>query len=279
MSLLKRYYATLTGVSFVIVWMLIFILVSIFWTWGDAYNCATEHQQCFCEHVDISRLVAEPINAWSNFFYVGAGLLILLYYDLKRNKTEQKREDYISQRENFHYVFTYGLLIIWIGIASFLMHATWRGITGYLDVLSMNMYISGVFFISLSVLFDLKIKYFYPLLIINFIINAVLMRVIPSQRLFEIWVIIAFLNELSIGSGLYSKIFKKRARPIKRNLFVLIVGMGIFILAFYFWHFGHRTHPLCDPHSLWQWHSLWHFMTALSTIILAIYLTTERETR
>ncbi|MFO8017797.1 MAG: ceramidase domain-containing protein [Promethearchaeia archaeon] len=275
-SFLKRHYGILIGIGFVIVWMVIFIFVSVFWTWGEIFYCAAEYQQCFCEKIDTSRMVAEPINAWSNFFYVGAGLIVLMYYDLQRNKKSTRKEDYLSRKENLHYLLTYGLSVIWIGIASFLMHATWRGDTGYLDLLSMNMYISLIFFISLSVLFDLNPTSFYPILVGNFIFNGVLMRFLNAELIFVSWVLIAFLNEFAVGSGLYSKIFKKRARQIRRNLLVLIGAVGVFLLAYYLWHFGYRGHPLCDPYSWWQWHALWHFMTAVTTILLVIYLKTEK---
>jgi hypothetical protein len=280
---LKKYHGTIIGLTFIIVWMLIFYFFQIYDLWGKPRSAGPTG---FCEYFDPNQIVGEPINAWSNFYYVGAGMIVLIYYDLLRMGKVKKKDVYIERNENTHYLIVYGLLVVWVGIASFLMHATWRGETGFLDVLSMNMYLSSLFIMSLAFLFDLKRLYFYILLIVDFILVIIIMRSdfrIPFPSLgggglFEFLVTLTFISEVILSFGIYSKIFKKLgARQIKRNTILLAIILASFLTAYWLWHYGKKNAPSCDPYSWWQWHAVWHFITACCTILIAIYIRTERE--
>ncbi len=78
---LKKFRGILIGFSFIVVWMVIFYVFSILGLWGVPREAGPTG---FCEYYDPSLIVGEPINAWSNFFYVGAGMIVLIYYDLLR---------------------------------------------------------------------------------------------------------------------------------------------------------------------------------------------------
>ena len=60
--------------------MLIYFLVAIYGSWGPSYYDAGSSP--YCEYFDPNRPVGEPLNTWSNFFYVSVGILVLIYYDL-----------------------------------------------------------------------------------------------------------------------------------------------------------------------------------------------------
>lgn len=277
-ELLKKYHGTLIGAIFVIIWMIIYFTIAIFGSWGDPPSPGPAG---FCEYFDPNLLVGEPLNSWSNFFYVGAGMIVLIFYDLLRDGKIKRKDVYIEKDENLHYLIAYGLMVTWIGIASFLMHAARRGRTGFLDVLSMNMYLSGVFVMSMAILFNLKRVVFYILLVLIFIIDFLVMETgipVGGGDLFEFWVAFTFISEVILSLGVYSKLFKKiGARQIKRNTIVLVAVIGLFLFAYFLWHFGLRDSPTCDPYSLWQWHAVWHFLTACCTLLIAYYVLTEKE--
>jgi len=278
-SLLKRYPAITIGIFFLGIWMLVWYLFSILNLWGDMHGCAIPgNDPCFCEYADAFQLIAEPINAWSNFYYIGAGFIILIYHDLERNEKISKREDYLSKEGNTHYAVAYGILVVWIGIGSFLMHAVRRGNTSYLDVMSMNTYICGVLVMAISIRFNLKKEQFYMALFFSFFISEVLSKFFGHTYVFVGIVILVFINEMAISLGIYSKVFKKHPpRNIKPNFPLLFVIVGLFLLAFYVWQFGHTEHPYCDPYSLWQWHTVWHFLTAVCTVLIFLYIKLEKE--
>lgn len=284
-KLFEKYRGIIIGIVLTIIGMLFFLIMQIFNIWTNPPDAGPTG---FCEYFDPNALVGEPINAWSNFSYIAAGMIVLITHDLIRLGKVDRRDKYVLQDENLHYLLIYGSLVIWIGLASFYMHASYRSTpwfsAGFLDVLSMNMYLSGLIIMSLSILFDIKKRNLYIIIVVDIILMVFLMKLdlnLPSLGgggLFELLLISAFINEILIGLGLYSKVFKnKGARQVRRNVLLLPVILIMFLVAFWLWHFGLKDAPTCDPYSWWQWHAVWHFITACATLAIALYLLTEKE--
>lgn len=281
----NKYKGTIIGIAFITAGMLFFLIMEIFQIWTRPRIAGPTG---FCEYYDPNLLIGEPMNAWSNFYFVGAGMSILIYYDLLRMEKLNRRDVYIHRDENMHYIVSYGLLVIWVGIASFYMHASyaltpWFS-AGFLDVLSMNMYMSGLFIMSLAILFDIKKRNLYIILLIDFILVVILMKIhlplisLGGGGLFEVLLVIAIINEVLIGLGIYSRVFKyKGARQIKRNFLILAIVVITFVVSYWLWHFGKRNAPTCDPHSWWQWHAVWHFLNACAMLLIGLFIQFERE--
>ncbi len=283
----NKYQGIIVGIIFIIAGMTFYLIMQIFELWTGPSSAGPRG---FCEYFDPDLLVGEPINAWSNYYYVAAGMIVLITYDLVRSGKIENKDRFILKKENLHYVLIYGLLTIWIGLASFYMHGSYATIegtwisAGFLDVLSMNMYLSGIIILSMASLFAIKKRYLYPILLIDIVLMVILMRSdlnLPSLGgggLFELLLIIAVINELFLGLGLHSWVFKKiGARKVRRNVLLLPIIIGIFLLAFWLWHFGLTSAASCDPYSWWQWHAVWHFLTAGATLVIALYMLTEKE--
>jgi len=281
----NKYKGTIIGIVFIIVGMLFYLIMQIFNIWTNPPEAGPGG---FCEYFNPNLLVGEPMNAWSCFYFVGAGMILIVYHDLVRMGNTKKNNKYIIKQENLHYILIYGILIIWVGIASFYMHGSYRSTpwfsAGFLDVFSMNLYMSGIIIMSLAILFDIKKRNFYILFLLDLILILILMKFnlsLPSLGgggLFELLLIFAFGNEILIGLGIYSKTFKsKGARQIRRNIILLPIIVLIFLIGFWLWHFGLRDASTCDPYSWWQWHAVWHFSNVCSMILIIIYILTERE--
>ena len=75
----NKYKGMIIGIIFIIVGMLFYLIMQVFNLWT---NPPAAGPSIFCEYFDPDLLVGEPINAWSNFYYVGAGMLVIAYYDL-----------------------------------------------------------------------------------------------------------------------------------------------------------------------------------------------------
>ena len=281
----RKYRGTIIGILFVILGMLFFVIMQVFQIWTNPSDAGPGG---FCEYFDPNALVGEPMNAWSCFYYVGYGMILIVFYDLIRMGKVNTKERYILKEENTHYILLYGLLVIWIGIASFYMHGSNRSTpwfsAGFLDSLSMNMYLSGLIIISMAILFDIKKRNFYLIFIADIIVVVILMKAnlnlpnLGGGGLFELLIIIAFINDFFIGLGFYSKVFKnKGARQIRRNVVLLPIILIIFLIAYWLWHFGLRDAPTCDPFSWWQWHAVWHLINGLATLVIALYILTEKE--
>ena len=205
----NKYKGTIIGIIFILAGMLFYFIMQIFNIWKNPPDAGPGG---FCEYFDPNLLVGEPMNSWSCFYFIGAGMVIIMYYDLIRMGKIKENNKYVLQKENSHYLITYGILLIWVGIASFYMHGSYRSTpwfsAGFLDGLSMNMYMSGIIIMSLAIVFDIKKRNFYIIFLIDIIIIVILMNLnlhLPSLGgggLFELLLIFAFLNEVLIALGL-----------------------------------------------------------------------------
>ncbi|MGV9204623.1 MAG: hypothetical protein ACOC44_11470 [Promethearchaeia archaeon] len=168
------------------------------------------------------------------------------------------------------------------------MHASHSGnelFSGhFFDVLAMNMYASSLTIFSVAILFDIKKRLFYIFLLADFIVIVILMKLnlslpnLGGGGLFELFIGFAFINEVLVSLGISSKVFKnKGARQIRRSFILLIFIPITFLIAFWFWHYGLTNAPTCDPYSWWQWHAVWHFITACATLLIGCYILTEKQ--
>ncbi len=279
-----KYRGILAGIVFFSLGMVFYIIMQVF----DLWTFPGGHATPFCENFDPSKLVGEPINTWSNMFYVGAGMIVLVIHDFIRNGKITRYTSYISKEQNLHYALTYGLLVVWLGLGSFFMHGSYARneiVSGhFFDALSMNMYVSSVVMISLAILLDMKKKHFYSILSVNFIVIIPLVKFNLQEYYFILFLIIAVANEFAICLGMYfgmySKLFarkNKRIRRVKRNLLLFIFASAMFISSYMLWFLGKTAAATCDPYSWWQWHAYWHFGTAAAALILAFYILLEKE--
>jgi hypothetical protein len=66
-------------------------------------------------------------------------------------------------------------------------------------------------------------------------------------------------------------------RPLRIETGFFIASLVCFLLAFAV-NMLDENGALCVPASLWQWHAVWHLLTAVSTGLLYLYYRSEDET-
>ena len=74
-ELFNNYKGTIIGIVFITAGMLFYLIMQVFNLWSNPPPAET---LMFCEHFDPDRLVGEPINAWSCFYFVGAGMGLIV---------------------------------------------------------------------------------------------------------------------------------------------------------------------------------------------------------
>lgn len=130
--------------AFLLFIMIFFVLGTIGWP-GDPDPCthadpgSGRPDICFCERYDLThpRLVQQPANTWSNLGYVVVGLLILWQVGTDRARAINARN---SMEGASLYAIGYGALVLFLGPASMLFHATLRNWGGWGDVMSLILY-------------------------------------------------------------------------------------------------------------------------------------------
>ncbi|GIX40684.1 MAG: hypothetical protein KatS3mg129_0417 [Leptospiraceae bacterium] len=196
---------------------------------------------CFCEKVYTNQ-IAQPINSFTNIFYLYTGILILF---------QLKKWDLFS--------IIYSYIVILLSIGSFFYHATMTFFGMWLDVFSMYMYILFLIIYLLYKTHFIKKNQAIIIYLIGLILSGIFLYDSPLFRrfLFGFYVIITIF--------VFQRV--KNHIPIKpKNFYIALIlfaiSYGIWLLDYY--------KIFCNPESIIQGHGIWH--TIDSIVIYYIYL-------
>ncbi|MBL4577059.1 MAG: ceramidase domain-containing protein [Flavobacteriales bacterium] len=217
---------------------------------------------CFCEALRYGEWIRQPANTWSNLGFIVVAILILVLI----SGTRTDRKNRLLTYPSMSWLFAFGCLLT--GVGSFYYHASFTFIGQWFDV--MGMYFSITFFLVYNIdrLYDLKPTKVY---ILYFLLNGLLglsLYFIPEARryLFATCVILVVVS-------IYYTQWKLKT-PIQSNY--LIWAMLSFGLAYVLWILDLK-HIICAPNSLWQLHSVWHLLGAVSALCIYLYYYSEES--
>jgi Ceramidase len=147
---IKTYREFYLGASWFAIFLLLFAIFAIAGFPGGAYDdCfkrGNPNDVCWCEGLSKGN-IKEPSNTWSNLGFVIAGLMILWQVGRDRATGVERRNRFVSA-ENTLYPVVYGNLVLYMGPASMLYHASLTVWGDVADQLSMFMFVA--FFCSYS---------------------------------------------------------------------------------------------------------------------------------
>jgi hypothetical protein len=212
----------------------------------------------YCEFNHVDKLFHQPMNTYSNiaYFFFGVFILLMAWEDHKK-----RGQNTLNRLQQFPLLSALmGFCFIYLSFGSALFHAslTWIG-----QRVDMN----GTYSISLALL---SIGFYHVLHKINF-----------TNRAKNIWiigcgvVILAFYQvHLMVSSGVLLTILILLNLGLKvinyvqfrkeRSIIWVILSLVLMLIAVKI-----RTLDVqkvgCDPYSLYQGHSVWHLLTALSS--------------
>jgi hypothetical protein len=128
--------------------------------------------------------------------------------------------------------------------------------------------------IALWMISEMLFRFWTPLFrylsgLIGFVVAAVF-GIMPLEMFLNIdrywWIVLFWLPAL---------ISKKPVTKRRSYIPWFVVGVSIYVLAFYIWLQGYPDTPFCDPDSFIQPHAIWHLLTAFSTWCFFKFLRTE----
>lgn len=267
-----RYF--MIGLCFAFITLIVFIIIGLNGWPGPFDGCV--NSMCFCEQSDSTALIAEPINTWSNLAYIFMGLLILWKVDASAKLNPNSVENPMAIPS--FYSVLYGMLVINIGLGSWLFHANMRIWGGIWDVGSMNMYMSYLLLYIFGRYFKKSTRWFGVwYIILNILLFLQLIYNVPAgwgTIIFTVLVAICGLTEI------FSVIWVKKHGQLKglwKKWQWFIWGFGLFNFGFIIWNLTNTGRPLCDPTTFWQGHMFWHIFTAIATYFFYEYFKTEKR--
>ena len=219
-------------------------------------------EDCFCEALRYGEWIRQPANTWSNLGFIGVAILIVVLVSRCKGDEQNRLITYPS----LSWLFAFGCLLT--GVGSFFYHASFTFISQWFDV--MGMYFSITFFLiyNLDRLYDLKpVKVYLAYFAMNGLLGLAL-YVIPEARRY----LFATCVLLMVASIFYTQ--WRLNTPIKTKYILWsILGFGV---AYVLWVLDLK-HIVCEPHSLWQLHSVWHLLSAASALFIFMYYLSEEE--
>lgn len=230
----------------------------------QGWQLASCYPGCFCEAFQPGGIV-QPLSSYSNLFYILAGLLILSTL----NHPDRNEKDNLISRSRC-YAAGYGVAVIAIGITSLFFHVSLTQFGRWLDYMGMYAFTGFALLYSLTRLFGWKGRTFAVLFLVLLVTFGLLWIGVPEIRR-------PLLGGLIVALILAEILAHGVRRPLHIKTGIFLASLVCFIIA-YAINMSDESGALCVPASLWQWHAVWHLLTAVSTGLLYVYYRSEEET-
>lgn len=242
-----------------------------FW---QQYPTDSDISTFFCEYTDMSKIVRQPINTFSNLAYLLPGIAIL-----RRGwKDQSKRTRYNIVSANPFYSIMLGCILLYIFVASTFFHSSLIGFASKLDfsaVYSLSLYplmyfTHRVWLLSIGVPSNTKHTKSTTTVITAFTVLYVLLTFGMPEGM-ENYVVLSIIVFIALLG-----LIVERYDSGRTNHLYLITGIAC--IAFAVMWFGFDIYKiLCIPDSYIQPHSLWHLFAGLSTFYFYMYIRSEKN--
>jgi hypothetical protein len=224
---------------------------------------ASCYPRCFCEAFTPGGIV-EPLSSWSNFFYIGLGLFLV---GTAGAAARDPRRNRMTARPG--YIRGFGAAVAGIGVTSLFFHVTLTQVGRWLDYLGMYAFAAYALLYGVARLRRWGDAPFVAAFAVLAAALGALWIFVPGARR-------PALGALIAGVVLVEAVAHRIRRPLRirtRYLAAALVCFGVALTV----NLLDESGALCAPDSLWQWHAVWHFLTAGSTGWLYLYYRSEDE--
>jgi Ceramidase len=213
----------------------------------------------YCEYNDVSRFFHQSMNTYSNLVYFFFGVLIcqIAWEDWKN-----RRDGLLNRLANFPLLSaSMGLCFVYLSFGSAFFHASLTWVGQRVDMngtygISIILLTIGLYQVlhKIDLSDSLKNSFIVVLWVLIFSFYKIALMISSSilvPILILILLILIMINYLQ---------FRKKRSIILATLSVVCIVIAIKI----------RTLDVqkidCDPHSWYQGHAIWHFLTAISSL-------------
>lgn len=231
--------------------------IEVDWTSWQPATCMPD--DCFCEAVR-KGWIRQPTNTWSNLAFVLVGLLAA------RGPLQPAAGAHVAMRDDALVRGLYGFTAVVIGLGSWWYHASLTFAGQWLDV--MGMYLLPTWLICYNLLRARRLPRaaFMPAWLISNVLLGYGLLVLPAWRrpAFGVLIGLTLVSELVARLALRSQLERR----------YILGAIGAMALAFGIWWLDLK-HILCEPHSVFQGHAVWHGLCAMAAWWIWRYYASE----
>ncbi|NIM94240.1 MAG: hypothetical protein GTO18_11085 [Anaerolineales bacterium] len=262
--------AILWGLGEFVISMVVFFILGLAGWPGKDDSCVQNRSggaenACYCERFHPG-MIKQPINTWSNLGFVFVGLLILAFLG---NEVLGGSAPGNPMATATFYSVGFGAAVIFLGPGSMFFHASMKKWGGWIDNLSMYMFISFFLLYEVVRVLDAGVGLFIVLFLgVNIGLGILTWMVDDSGKwIFGVLVAITLTTEVVF--------LTTNAGGLEREWMPwLLLALISFGAAFIIWLLSNTGGVLCNPDSWLQGHAVWHLLAAVSTGFLYLYLLT-----
>jgi hypothetical protein len=264
-------HATRLRLPFTIFGLIAIATIALNWLpniWNDWQPDYCRAVNCYCEPFR-EGFVLQTTAAYSNLGFALVGLLILSHSHERSGGSSDGFSRPNPIRAHSAYPASFGLTALLIGAGSFFYHASLTRAGEWFDLMGMYLFTSLLMLYNLARLRPLTSATFAAIYLgLNTLFGI---QMILARELQQI------VFGLLVGGalGLEAVIQWSRRPAIRHRYFV--AALGCFAVGAVIWLLDSRGALPCWPESLFQWHALWHLLTAASAGLLYLYYRSERE--
>lgn len=226
----------------------------------------------FCEFTDLKKLIRQPINSFTNFWYLVNGIFFL-----SKGIGDYKRKKYFNLiTANPFYSIALAVISFYTFSASFFYHSSLLIVAHHLDysaVYSITLFPLMYFLHRIILLFRNKPTYIkHPTETYSMVISFTIIYLLITFFLPDAYThaVILFLIALVFSCGFYLE----KKQPNRTNKGFMYASITLIFVALVFF----KLDPMkigCDPDSFFQFHSMWHILNALAVFYLYLYFRSE----
>ncbi len=213
-----------------------------FWDRFEEASCVASRCQCEAPR---DALIRQPASFWSSLAYLLAAFV--LFRTVKDRRPEFK---------------FWVLACVVLGCASHLGHMSFTRLGMAFDFAAIILIFSFFALVNLMLLLKRSSAVIFAALALYYGLLVLGMYALPdkwSRISLCLLVFVLSVSDVVREQGLAFL----RAKYFRRSLLTLLVSFGFFVLD--------EAHVGCDPGSLFQFHALWHFGTALALFFYGLW--------
>lgn len=253
--------------------LLIYFLNHFFYptNFWDNYTIEKGIEVAFCEFTDLKKLVRQPINTFTNVWYV-----VNAIFFLSKGISDYKNPNSFNLiTANPYYSILLGFVSIYTFLCSTFFHSSLISVASNLDFSAVySIALFPMMYYSHRILLLVRKKSTHEkhpkevkLLIAIFSVIYVLLTFFGMDYVHPI--VFTFILLTALG-GFYLE----RKEPNKSNPFYLIL-MVVFISIALFLFEMDNAELICNPDSFIQPHSLWHIFNSMTVYYIYLYFRSE----
>jgi hypothetical protein len=222
---------------------------------------------CFCERFQPGAIV-QPQSSFSNLWYVLVGLGIIAFTRISLPGSAKHTNFFVREPG---YSITLGIVVMAVGLTSFFYHVSLTLVGRWADY--MGMYAFATFTVTYS-LTRLRLVRSWSFALVYGILNLGL--AVPMITISSLVVKRSlFAGTIIVMLGLEGIIFLVR-RPNHIQVGYFLSALVVLALATSINLLDERG-LLCNHASFWQWHAVWHFLTAVAIGLVYLYYRSEDD--